>query len=84
MTPTMEGKDIVNGIIYDELIKGVIRKQSKIRFRQIIEEMASRGAEGIILGCTEIPLLVRPEDTDLQLFDTTLIHAEAALEFAIS
>lgn len=72
---------LVNRVIYDELCKGVISTESKQKFLQIIEELAERGAEGMILGCTEIGLLIEQKDTEIPLFDTALIHAErAALE----
>lgn len=80
-----EGADaaIVNQVIYDELVKGVLNPQSKKKFIAIAKTLQMRGAQGIILGCTEIPLLINSGDTDLPLFDTTTIHAEAALNFAL-
>ena len=70
--------DVVNRIIYDELCLGKISEQSKDIYLDIIMKLAQDGAQGIILGCTEIGLLVRRPDTDIPLFDTTLIHAEQA------
>jgi len=70
--------DVVNRIIYDELCLGKISEQSKDIYLDIIMKLAQDGAQGIILGCTEIGLLVRQSDTDIPLFDTTLIHAEQA------
>ena len=70
--------DVVNQIIYDELCLGKISEQSKDIYLDIIMKLAQDGAQGIILGCTEIGLLVRQSDTDIPLFDTTLIHAEQA------
>mgnify|MGYP001639733538 FL=1 len=70
--------DVVNRIIYDELCLGKISEQSKDIYLDIIMKLAQDGAQGIILGCTEIGLLVRQPDTDIPLFDTTLIHAEQA------
>lgn len=70
--------DLVNRIIYDELCLGKISEQSKDIYLDIIMKLAQDGAQGIILGCTEIGLLVRQSDTDIPLFDTTLIHAEQA------
>jgi aspartate racemase len=72
----------VNRVIYDELVAGQIRDQSRAGFSAIIGRLAERGAQGVILGCTEIPLLVHEEDVGLPLFDTTTIHAEAALIYA--
>jgi aspartate racemase len=71
-------------VIYDELVVGEIRQDSKNRFIDIIERLVAAGAEGIILGCTEIGLLVHDGDCRVPLFDTTRIHAEAAVEFALA
>ena len=81
--PDSEEKDFIHKVIFSELCKGIMREESKNRFVEIIEKLVSRGAEGIILGCTEIPLLVREGDVDVPLFDTTRIHAESAVEFAL-
>jgi aspartate racemase len=70
-------------VIYDELVLGVIDPASKTRYLEIITDLVSRGAEGIILGCTEIGLLVKERDAPVALFDTTVIHAVAAAEYAI-
>lgn len=73
--------DTVNSIIYDELCAGIFKETSKQRLLEIITELKEQGAQGVILGCTELGLLVRQEDTDLPVYDTALIHAEqAALE----
>jgi len=74
----------VNTVIYDELVAGQIRDESRAGFVAIINELAERGAEGVILGCTEIPLLVGEKDAGMPLFDTTVIHAEAALNYALA
>jgi len=73
----------VNRVIYDELVAGQIRDESRAGFVAIIHKLAERGAEGVILGCTEIPLLVSEADAGMSLFDTTTIHAEAALNYAL-
>ena len=80
-----EGDDAVtvNQVIYDELVKGIISPESKKKFLAITKKLEECGAQGVILGCTEIPLLINTEDTDLTLFDTTVIHAKAALNFAL-
>jgi len=75
--------DEVNSVIYDELCLGDIRPESRHRFLEIIEGLRARGAQGVILGCTEIGLLVKQADTDIPVFDTTLIHAERAAMRAI-
>ena len=75
-------REIVNSVIYDELCRGKVDPSSKVKFIEIIENLAARGAEGVILGCTEIPILVNQEDVQIPLFDTTQIHALAAVEHA--
>jgi aspartate racemase len=84
LVPDKEDREYVNTVIYDELVAGQIRDESRSGFVAIINELAERGAEGVILGCTEIPLLVGEEDAGMPLFDTTVIHAEAALNYAIA
>ena len=83
LVPDAKGRAYVNAVIYDELVAGQIRDESRAGFVALVDELAGRGAEGVILGCTEIPLLVREGDVDLPLFDTTILHAEAALEYAL-
>jgi len=83
LTPDAEERKYVNAVIYDELVANQIRDESRAGFVAIINKLAERGAEGIILGCTEIPLLVSEEDTPIPLFDTTTIHAEASLRYAV-
>jgi aspartate racemase len=81
--PNAEERGIVHRVIYDELVLGKIEQSSRAQYVDIIERMVRQGAEGIILGCTEIGLLVRPEDSGVPLFDTTRIHAEAAVDYAL-
>jgi aspartate racemase len=76
--------DQVHRIIYDELCAGIIKPASRQIYTDIIDNLVEAGARGIILGCTEIGLLVRPEDSSVPLFDTTEIHARAAVKFALS
>jgi aspartate racemase len=83
ITPDTEDREYINNVIYSELVAGKFTDESRDGFIKIIDKLAAQGAEGIILGCTEIPLLVRPEDTSLPIFDTTRIHAEAALNYAL-
>lgn len=78
LIPNDHDIDIVNGIIYNELCLGNILPQSKAAYLHIISELSSRGAQGVILGCTEIGLLIQQSDTSIPLFDTTLIHAQSA------
>jgi aspartate racemase len=84
LVPEADEQRLVDDVIYHELVCGEIREASRRRFVEIIEGLAARGAQGVILGCTEIPLLVRAEDVEVPLFDTTLIHAEAALNYALA
>jgi aspartate racemase len=81
--PNDEQRAIIHQIIYEELVKGIIKNESRIAYLNIINDLISQGAEGIILGCTEIGLLITNEFTDAILFDTTEIHAVKAVEMAI-
>lgn len=83
LVPGQTDRDLVHNIIYKELILGKLTKESKNTYLRIIESLRSQGAEGIILGCTEIPLLIHPEDVDLPLFNTTKIHAEKAVYLSL-
>ncbi|WP_374393444.1 aspartate/glutamate racemase family protein [Sphingopyxis sp.] len=80
IVPDEAGRAAVHRIIYDELVQGVIREESRGAYRQVIAALVDRGAEAIILGCTEIMLLVGPEDSAVPLFDTLALHVEAAVE----
>ena len=83
IVPNKEERQIVHDVIYKELCIGKIKHTSKEKFKKIIQNLVSNGSEGIILGCTEIPLLIKQEDVEVPLFDTTMIHAKAAAEYAI-
>jgi aspartate racemase len=76
-------REIVHRVIYDELILGDIRPASKEQYIVVMENLINQGAQGIILGCTEIPLLVGEGDVDVPVFDTMNIHAEAAVAYAL-
>lgn len=84
LIPSEKDREIVNRIIYEELVLGKIEAVSRQEYLRIITELASRGAQGVILGCTEIGLLINQQDTPLPLFDTTMVHAQAAVAFALS
>jgi aspartate racemase len=84
LVPDADDREYVNTVIYDELVAGQIHDESRDGFVSIINKLAERGAEGVILGCTEIPLLVSEADAGMSLFDTTVIHAEAALNYALA
>ena len=81
--PDKNDVEIINKVIYDELCLGTINSDSKKKFLEIVDKLRSKGAEGIILGCTEIGLLIKNEDTDVPLFDTAIIHAEQAAMYSI-
>ncbi|RDI37231.1 aspartate/glutamate racemase family protein [Falsibacillus pallidus] len=82
LVPNEEEREVINKIIFQELCLGKIEPSSRDIFRRIIMGLIAQGAEGIILGCTEIGLLVKPEDSEVKLFDTVVIHAVEAVEAA--
>ena len=84
LTPDEADMDIVHRVIYDELCLGIIREDSRAEYLRIIDALAARGAQGVILGCTEIGLLVSQSDTALPVFDTTAIHAKQAAMAALA
>jgi aspartate racemase len=84
IVPGEEDRATIHRIIYDELIAGVIRDESRAAYRAVIERLVAQGAEGVILGCTEIGLLVSAADSRVPLFDTTELHAIAAVDFALA
>ena len=84
VVPDAEDRAIIHSIIYDELCLGIVRPESRLEYRRIMNKLADQGAQAIILGCTEITLLVGAEDSALPLFDTTAIHARAAAERALA
>ena len=81
--PSEDEREIIHRIIYDELVIGIIRDESRKKYLEIIENLKQRGAEGVVLGCTEIPLLIKQEHVDIPVFDTTRIHALKAVDFAL-
>lgn len=83
VVPQPDTQEQINGIIYGELCRGQTLPQSRMVLLSAIEALQKLGAQGIVLGCTEIPLLVRPEDCGLPLFNTTILHAKRALEYAV-
>jgi aspartate racemase len=83
LTPDPDERRYVSDVIYNELVAGKLRPEARARYVEIIQRLADHGAQGVILGCTEIPLLVSQADAGLPLFDTTRIHAEAALAFSL-
>ena len=83
LIPPSEDREVVHRVIYDELVLGTVRDDSRAAYLKIIQDMHDRGAEGVIEGCTEIVMLVQQEHTGTPLFDTTAIHAEKAVEMAL-
>ena len=81
--PEDADRQIIHDIIYNELCLGIIKDDSRQRYIDIINKLCANGAEGIILGCTEIPLLIKQSDVLIPVYDTTKIHAESAVEFAL-
>ncbi|WP_066308871.1 aspartate/glutamate racemase family protein [Bacillus sp. FJAT-29814] len=83
MVPESQEREMINNIIFEELCLGRIERSSKEYYKQVIQKLVEAGAEGIILGCTEIELLIKPEDVEIPLFNTTEIHAKEAVNFAL-
>ena len=83
LTPPENSRDLVHTVIYDELCLGVVKDESRQAFLTIIDDLVAGGAQGVIEGCTEIGMLVNDGDTDVKLFDTARIHAEAAVAAAL-
>jgi len=84
LTPDAGDRAVVHRVIYDELCVGVISDASREEYRRIMRALADRGAQAILLGCTEIDLLIGPQDAPVPVFDTTRLHAERAVELALS
>jgi aspartate racemase len=82
--PGDEERDFIHYSIFEELGRGIMKPETKSFYIDVMHKLAGRGAEGIILGCTEIPLLISSDDVNIPLFDTTQIHSKAAVEFALS
>lgn len=83
LVPNGVQRKLVHSVIYDELCLGKINQSSKLDYKDIIEDLAANGAQGVILGCTEIGLLVKQSETDVPLFDTSQLHVEAAIREAL-
>jgi aspartate racemase len=84
LVPDEDDRQIVHNVIFQELCLGKIEPDSKAKYLRIIDDLADRGAEAVILGCTEIGILINQTDTNIRLLDTALIHAEKAVEIAIT
>ena len=83
LTPEGNDLELVHNIIYNELVLGEIKDESRQTYQRIIDDLAHKGAQGVILGCTEIPLLIKQDDVRIPVFDTTTIHAEKTVDFAL-
>jgi aspartate racemase len=81
---SQEDRDFIHYTVFEELGRGIVTDETKKRYLEISNELIKNGAEGIVLGCTEIPMVIKPEDLSVPVFDTTSIHANAAVEFQLS
>ncbi len=84
LVPEARDRDLVHHVIFGELCKGIVTEPSRREYRRVMAELASRGAQAIILGCTEIAMLVDASDSTVPLFDTTALHAQAAVDWALA
>ena len=84
IVPDDDGRNLVHRVIYDELCLGVVREESREGYRQVIARLVDQGAQAVILGCTEIAMLVSAADSPVPVFDTTAIHAQAAVDEALA
>jgi aspartate racemase len=85
VVPDADDREFINSVIFDEISMGVNKPSSKARIQKIIKKLKKeQGIQGVILGCTELPILIHQEDVDIPVFDTTRIHAMAAADFALN
>ncbi len=84
IVPDKEDREMIHRVIFTELCLGQFTAEARRKYLDVIEKLRERGAQGVVLGCTEIPLLIRAEDTDLPLFDTAALHVDYALKYAFS
>lgn len=84
IAPNAQQSEIIDTIIFDELVFGIIKDESREIYVDIMKDLIERGAQGIVLGCTEIEMLVKPQDIELKLFDTTTLHCQKAVNLALS
>lgn len=83
LIPSEDDRQVIHDIIYNELILGELKAESKLAYQKVIEKMAKKGAKGVVLGCTEIPLLIKNEDVSIEVFDTSTLHSIAAVKHAV-
>ncbi|NCD06613.1 MAG: aspartate/glutamate racemase family protein [Spirochaetia bacterium] len=84
LIPNTEDRQFIHNVIYNELVRGIIKEESKTKYISIINKFKKQGIEGVVLGCTEIPLLIKQKDLDIEVFDTTEIHSIAIAKFALN
>jgi aspartate racemase len=84
LVPDKPGRDLVHRVIYDELCRGIVTETSRAKVGTVIEELVARGAEGVVLGCTEVELLITQDDCSVPVLPTTALHAAAAIDAALS
>lgn len=84
LLPDADERQYIHQTIFDQLDRGLLLQETKVRYLAIIQNLVDKGAEAVILGCTEIPLLIKPEDCKVPVFDTTMIHSKAAVRFALT
>ncbi|QOD94094.1 aspartate/glutamate racemase family protein [Chryseoglobus sp. 28M-23] len=84
LVPEPDDQEVVHRVIYEELVRGVVSEQSRAEYRRIIDRLVARGAQGIVLGCTEIEMLIEQHHVARPIFPTTRLHAEAAVEWALA
>jgi aspartate racemase len=83
VTPEAEQREKINTLIFDELVKGTLKTSTKEYFRDVVTDLSKEGCDGVVMGCTEIPLILKPEDVEVPLLDSTRLLAKAALEEAL-
>jgi len=84
LTPEEGDRQIIHEVIFNELVMGIVREESKQAYLNIINQLVAEGAQGIILGCTEIGMIIKQTDCSIPLFDTTILHAKAAVDYALN
>ena len=84
VVPEQDDRDLVHRVIYEELVLGVVRDESRQAYREVVDRLVARGAQGVILGCTEIELLIGPDDVEVPTFPTTALHVAAAVRAALA
>lgn len=84
VVPAPQDRELVHRVIYEELVRGIVREESRAQYRKVVDRLVESGAKGIILGCTEIAMVIDPKELRVPCFDTTALHAAAAVEMALA